>query len=463
MIYLDVTETVLCWAGSPTGIQRVVLSLARAAGARRDVLPVLRFVDLSDRFRGWRWLRPDSIDTLVALDPRASGRLSMERLRKAAVRVGNAVANGPLNAVAPGQVWRWKEARRRILGGDQFSLRSARAFERSEPVDFRDGDALVVVDSQWNSPYSWYEIEEVQRRRPGLRVTSLVYDLTPVMHPHLFDPPEIRKFEDYLVETVIRSDGILAISEASLESYRVYLRDRKKDAAGYSPFATIRLADDLGPRSPTKTEVNLDNLTATDKELNHRLPESVKDATRWLLWVGSLHPKKNLDVVLMAMRRLWNDEGMAMPLVVAGKEHSYNKRLGYMLRTDPGFNGRLVFLGDVTDETLEMLYRQAHCLIQSSWSEGFGLTVGEALQRGCPCVVSRVESLPEVGGDLVDYFDPWRPDQLADRVARLVNDREYYELRKRNTAQFVPTTWGQTLDQLVESVNVAQRGVPTTA
>jgi glycosyltransferase involved in cell wall biosynthesis len=85
------------------------------------------------------------------------------------------------------------------------------------------------------------------------------------------------------------------------------------------------------------------------------------------------------------------------------------------------------FTGHVDEADLEGLYRSAGCLVVPSLHEGFGLPVLEAMRRGAPVACSNTSSLPEVAGDAAAYFDPRRPEEIADAIARLLLDRPLAE------------------------------------
>jgi len=147
----------------------------------------------------------------------------------------------------------------------------------------------------------------------------------------------------------------------------------------------------------------------------------------YLLAVGSLEPRKNLLRLLQAFRHLKDRCGIPHKLAVVGPR-------GWMDQAIYGSVQRLrlsdsvVFTGFVDEEVLNLLYNYATVLVYPSLYEGFGLPPLEAMAAGCPVVVSRVSSLPEVVGDAGLYFDPTDVDDIAGTVQRIL---ESPELRSR--------------------------------
>ncbi|SIQ89797.1 Glycosyltransferase involved in cell wall bisynthesis [Rhizobium sp. RU33A] len=139
----------------------------------------------------------------------------------------------------------------------------------------------------------------------------------------------------------------------------------------------------------------------------------------YILTVALNLGRKNIEVVLEALRQL-HASGKPVPqLVIAG---SHRKRLRrYASR--PEFNDiqdRLVFIDNPNQTDLVKLYKGALALVMPSKLEGWGLPAGEALWCGTPAVCSTAEALREVCGDLALYFEP----DDAVELAMIINDLE---------------------------------------
>jgi len=109
------------------------------------------------------------------------------------------------------------------------------------------------------------------------------------------------------------------------------------------------------------------------------------------------------------------------------------------------FRGAATGLGYCTDGQLRALYEHAACLAFPSRYEGFGLPPLEAMACGCPVVVSRAASLPEVGGDAAAYCDADRPGTVSREVLRVLDDPEHAAaLRERGRRRAAQFTWERT-------------------
>jgi glycosyltransferase involved in cell wall biosynthesis len=151
-----------------------------------------------------------------------------------------------------------------------------------------------------------------------------------------------------------------------------------------------------------------------------RAPEGPR--APYLLAVGTLEPRKNLPVLLDALRILRKD-GRDLQLVVAGRRpFAQSLPLG-----DLAPHVRLA--GAVPDDDLPSLYAGASVFVLPSLYEGFGLPLAEAMAAGVPAVASDLPALREVGGETVRYAAPEDAASFADAIRAALDDREGSLLR----------------------------------
>ena len=136
-----------------------------------------------------------------------------------------------------------------------------------------------------------------------------------------------------------------------------------------------------------------------------------------LLTVSALRPHKNLARLIGAVARL---EPGRRPLLAMPGYHTPHERELRALADELGVAERMRFLGWVSDQELEDLYRSADAFVFPSLSEGFGLPVLEAMARGVPVATSARTSLAEVAGEAALLFDPDDEASIADAIDRLL-------------------------------------------
>jgi glycosyltransferase involved in cell wall biosynthesis len=165
-------------------------------------------------------------------------------------------------------------------------------------------------------------------------------------------------------------------------------------------------------------------------------------ANPYVLFVGTLEPRKNLARLLDAFAQLTRENNEwhgSLDLVVAGPS-------GWGDAVAPSAD---IAVGRVPDEVLVSLYREAAAFCYPSLSEGFGLPVLEAMVNGAPVVTSRGSSTEEVAGDAAVLVDPLRSADIARGIADVLRDRErLMALGHQRAALF---SWRATADRTYEA------------
>lgn len=172
--------------------------------------------------------------------------------------------------------------------------------------------------------------------------------------------------------------------------------------------------------------------------------ESIKEKyalpDRFILFVGTLEPRKNVISLIEAFRELVS-EGREMKLVLAGGKGWGYKEI-YRRVEDLDLEERVIFTGYVPSDDLPALYSAAEIFCYPSLYEGFGLPPLEAARCKTPVVTSRRSSLPEIIGDGGLLVDPSQPTEIAQALLRILEDhglrKELVEKGKRRAEQF---TW----------------------
>jgi glycosyltransferase involved in cell wall biosynthesis len=149
-----------------------------------------------------------------------------------------------------------------------------------------------------------------------------------------------------------------------------------------------------------------------------RLPAGVPDS--YLLFVGTLEPRKNLPRLLRAYAMLKDDPAIPA-LVIAGGGGWGGEDLPQLIQS-LGLQQRVVLCGYVSDAELQGLYAGARCLLMPSLYEGFGLPIIEAMSHGVPVIASSTSSLPEVAGDAGLLVNPYQEVDIAAAIRRLVTE-----------------------------------------
>lgn len=182
-----------------------------------------------------------------------------------------------------------------------------------------------------------------------------------------------------------------------------------------------------------------------DVQAKYGIPET------FVLFVGTIEPRKNVDGLLHAFRRLLDRDGIGNTgLVIAGARGWLYEEVVELIQS-LRLEDRVFLLGRVPDEYLHKLYVAARCHVHPAHYEGFGLPPLEAMACGTPTVVSNVSSLPEVVGDAALLVNPQDPEELAVALHRLLTDDALHaELREKGLQRAACFSWDQAAHQTLD-------------
>jgi glycosyltransferase involved in cell wall biosynthesis len=161
------------------------------------------------------------------------------------------------------------------------------------------------------------------------------------------------------------------------------------------------------PGSPTFSE-----------HIHSPISDDEKLPGKYLLFVGTLEPRKNLRAILDAFALL-DTEREDVDLVVVGNIGWKTKDVMSLLK-EHRYRSRIYFTGYVDASRLSFIYRNALCLLYPSLYEGFGFPILEAMAHGVPVITSNVSSMPEVAGDAALLVDPNDIKSLADSMNKIL-------------------------------------------
>ena len=145
-----------------------------------------------------------------------------------------------------------------------------------------------------------------------------------------------------------------------------------------------------------------------------------------ILFVGTLHKHKNVDLLLRAYSLLVrSNPGRPIPvLTIVGYDILNSLQNLESIVESEGIISHVRFMGRVSDSELLELYGSNRLLVFPSQVEGFGLPIVEAMQAGVPIVTSRCQPLPEISGDAAVHIDPYNISEFCQAMCNALWDQE---------------------------------------
>jgi glycosyltransferase involved in cell wall biosynthesis len=256
----------------------------------------------------------------------------------------------------------------------------------------------------------------VNIQKTGIKSIVTIHDLIFERYPEQFKLIDRKIYSKKFRYSCEHADKIIAISNQTKQDIiDLYKTPTEKIEVCYqscNPAFGQRVTEDA--KQSIKTKYNLPD--------------------QYFLYVGSLIERKNLLNICKAIQ-LIRDE-VNIPLVVIGNGGEYKQKVKDYISQNK-LEDRIIFLSDNSTAKhspgfqsaadFPAIYQLAIAMIYPSVFEGFGIPVLEALWSRIPVITSNVSCLPEAGGHGAFYVDPTKPEEIAERMKRILNDGSFVQ------------------------------------
>jgi len=295
-------------------------------------------------------------------------------------------------------------------------------------------DALVFL-----SPFEkWGHYSPPPRYAGGPKMVAFVHDLIPFLFQdeNVVDPVLMRHY--HVLETIARYDLFLTNSEAT-----------RADC-----LSVLRLPPD---RVKVVGAASSDNLFAPDRDATpsanvRRTLAGLGITKPYVLNVGGLDPRKNTWKLIEAFAALPDRLRETHQLVLTFATDDWGRGHVVNHARDFGVADSVVVTGEVSDETLRVLFQRCAAFAFPSLYEGFGLPILEAMQCGAAVVVGNNSSQVEIVGDAALLANAGDTHDIKDKLATLLDDPAYARsLGDRAIEQAKAFSWGRCVENALEA------------
>ncbi len=259
-----------------------------------------------------------------------------------------------------------------------------------------------------------------------------IHDLNFIYFPQFLTSESRRYYLDQIQWATETADHISADSEATRQDIIKLL------GVASEKVTTIHLAANPIYKQP------VDPAVVAQTIMRHGLEPG------YILFVGTLEPRKNLPMLLRNYDRLRKEKGITQPLVLIGSLGWESNEIFTTMDT-LNLKDHIIHLTGIYDQELVSFYHGAGVLVTPSYYEGFGLPALEAQHCGCPVVVSNKGSLPEIVGPRGITLNPDDMDGWVDILDRVLSDAELRgEMIKNGRAHAATFSWQQTAQKTLD-------------
>ncbi len=261
------------------------------------------------------------------------------------------------------------------------------------------------------------------------------YDSIPLIYPEKTPDPNFEnQFKRHYVDMAHTARGVFAISKHSKSDLTAFWK--RADVATTVPHVEAIPLASLPPSQRSS------DLSAGDRATL----ESVDDGSGFVLYVSSIEPRKNHEILLHIWRDLFRARRMKMPtLVFVGRRGWGSESLIAQMQRMLAFRAKkIIWLTDLGDDLLSQLYARCQFSVFPSIYEGWGLGVSEAMSFGKVCAVANTSSLEEAAQGLMPALHPLDFPGWHQLVIRLIDDLAYRrQLEAEISSKYQQRSWAQ--------------------
>jgi glycosyltransferase involved in cell wall biosynthesis len=262
---------------------------------------------------------------------------------------------------------------------------------------------------------------------------SVIHDLTPLLYPEFHTFTNHVMFKFYLPSSLKKNKKVITVSNATKRDLiNIFKIPEEK-------IVTIYPAVDREIFRPIS---NSDALNRVKEK--YILPD------KFILFVSTLEPRKNLPTLLKAFYNLKRKKSIPHKLVCVGKKGWFYEKIFETVK-NLNLEDNVIFTGYVPDEDLVAIYNLAEVLVYPSFYEGFGLPILEAMSCGCPVIASNTSSMPEVVGDAGILIDPYSVEEVENAIQKVIEDETLSnKLRKKSIKRSQYFSWKKTASEVLK-------------
>ncbi|QQG44790.1 MAG: glycosyltransferase family 4 protein [Candidatus Roizmanbacteria bacterium] len=262
-------------------------------------------------------------------------------------------------------------------------------------------------------------------------IVVTIHDLSYFYYPQEFLKKDLYKLENWTKLAVEKSKKIIAVS-----------KNTKKDIVKFyqTPDEKIDVVYN-GFKAKTSPSQSLVKKILSRYELR---------TTNYILYVGTLQPRKNLEVLIEGFKKVSETEKGWKLVLVGKKGWLYNEIFNQVKNL--GLEDKVIFTGYLPDDEVAALYSQAFCFVLPSLYEGFGIPILEAMSYSCPVITSFSSSLPEIGGEAALYLTPDDVNDLVDEIMALKDENTRKDLIKKGLERVKLFSWEKCAQETLEII-----------
>lgn len=268
---------------------------------------------------------------------------------------------------------------------------------------------------------------------PKRKTLLVIYDLCFIDHPEFIQDKNLNFLQHYCPPSIRKADIIITISEFTKQRI-------------VKLFPGIKAKIIVTPIPPeAKKTIKID--------LPRRLTAMGILKGGYILYVGTIEPRKNLQALMKAYAKLSEELQKNYSLVLAGGKGWHDEDIIKEIKSMQNNGINIIMTGYISDEEKSALYKNAAAFVLPSHYEGFGMTILEAMQYEVPLAVSDIPVFHEVAGNAALYFNKDNTDDISKKLSNLLTKNNLrMKLKKESRKQLGSFSWKRNADKVYEEI-----------
>lgn len=403
-IWIDLTDF-LQWTGNLTGIQRIQYNLSKL------------YIESEADVKFFIYTESERTFNEVDFDPDDIVKLGIVSTKKEHSQSKN--FREKFNKIVAKSRLLSKEGVLRVtnhsLGTDSVSS------------PFNKDDTVLIMGGIWVGDF----INDLSKAKAqkGFKLIHFAFDMIPTLFPGFVVDWLPETFTNYQKKVFSISEGVIAISESTANDVRKFIKDHH--IKNTPLISVVRIGENIDEMSNANSPKNLGDLKPG-----------------FILSVSTIEARKNHIALFYALREA-KRKGIDLPkIVIVGRKGWQTDDFNYIITHDPVAKDGIRLINDADDNTLGWLYRNCRFTIFPSFYEGWGMPVAESLAYGKLCISSDTSSLPEIAGDLIDYFSPYDTGSILSCIIKYLDKDTLLKKEKEIKENYKSTSWDEMFDKV---------------
>lgn len=238
-----------------------------------------------------------------------------------------------------------------------------------------------------------------------IKIATIIHDISFNFYPQFIKKSDLFFLKTLMPMSLRRADKIIAVSQFTRDEIINYYKiNPEKIECVYNAVSEDFMSQDI------------------TKERIKKVREKYELPEKYILYIGTLQPRKNIPALIEALTLLKEDNDLNL-VIAGGKGHNYDKHIDEML-TKSNLVNKVFFPGYIEEVDKATLLNSAQIFIFPSFYEGFGVPILEAMWAGVPVIISDIPPHREIAQNSAIYFDPENIIELAQKIKEVLKNSD---------------------------------------